>query len=149
MQIEHLRLVIEESELAPWALRLLEGHEAISGIRVGLESGALVFEGRIRIPFAGEAPFRTVWTVDVDASGCLVVCLTEASAFGRAAGSGFLNAFIMDRIRDRLVGLAGCVVTGDRVVVEPAALLAALPVAIHLRVTSVTIEPGRIVLETA
>ncbi len=149
MQVERLRLVIVEAEADAWALRLLEGNEAISGAHVVFENGAVIFEGRIRIPFAGEVPFRTHWTVELEASGRLAVCLAQASAFGWSGGSGFLSGLIMERIRDRLAGRAGSEVAGDRVVLDPAVLLAALPVDVRLRVTSVSVEPGRFVLETA
>jgi hypothetical protein len=149
MQIERLRLVIEESEAVDWALRLLEGNEAISGAHVGFENDAVIFEGRIRIPFAGEVPFRTHWTVEIEASGRLAICLAQASAFGWSGGSGFLSGMIMERIRDRLSGRAGCEVAGDRVILDPVVLLAALPVNVRLHITSVSVEPGRLVLETA
>jgi hypothetical protein len=147
MQVDRLRLVVEEKEASAWVLRLLEGHEAISDARLSFDPGGVKFEGRIRVPFAGEIPFLTHWTVGVEPSGCLAVCLAKASAFGWSGGSGFLTGMIMDRIRDRLAGRPGTEVAGDRVRFDPAVLLAALPVEIRLRVTSVSVEPGRMVLE--
>lgn len=147
MLIERLRLVVEEGEAAAWAARLLEGTEELKAPRVGFEPGALIFEGRLRVPLAGDVPFRTAWAVEMGAEGRVAVRLTQASAFGWSGGSGFLTGLIMGKVRERLGRRPGCAVEGDCVLFDPALLLAGLPVDVRIRVASVSLEAGRFVLE--
>jgi len=148
VKIERLRLVVEQEEAGVWALRLLAGQGDISGARLGFEPNAVVFEGRIRIPLAGDVPFRTVWSLELEAGARVIVRLTQASAFGWSGGSGFLTGLIMEKIKTRLAGRAGFEITGDSLILDPGVLLTGLPVEVRLRVTSVTVEPGRLILET-
>ena len=147
MLIERLRLIVEEGEVAAWAARLLEGAEDLKDARVGFQPGNLIFEGRLRVPLAGDVPFRTVWTVEMGGEGRVAVRLTQASAFGWNGGSGFLTGLIMGKVGERLAGRPGCAVEGDRVLFDPALLLAGLPVDVRIRVASVSLEAGRFVLE--
>ncbi len=147
MKIERLRLVVEEAEAAEWVVRLLDGQADISGVRIGFERDAIVFEGRIRLPLAGEAPIRTVWTVESDSRGRGIVRLAQASVFGWSGGAGFLTGQIMKKIERLLAGRPGFEISGDSLILDPAPLLAGLPVAMELRVASVLAEPGRLILE--
>ena len=147
MKVERLRLVVEETEAAEWAVRALGGQDAITGVRIGFESHAVIFEGCIRIPLAGEVPFRTVWTVELDVGGRVILHLAQAAAFGWSGGSGFLAGLIMHKIDSRLAGRPGVEISGDSLILDPASLLAGLPVAVRIRVAAVTTEPGRLILE--
>jgi hypothetical protein len=147
MHIERLRLVVEEAEAVDWCAGLLRENADIEEPRLAFEPGSLVFEGTVRIPLAGLVPFRTEWAAAVDAGGFVIIRLNRASAFGWSGGSGFLTGLIMDRIKSRLEHRPGLHVEADRLRVDPAVLLAGLPVTVKLRVAAVTVEKGRVVLE--
>jgi hypothetical protein len=149
MQIERLRLVVEEAEAAGWCLRLLEGSEELSEPRLTLEQGVLVFEGNVRVPLAGLVPFRTEWTAAVEEDGRVCIRLATASVFGWRGGSGFLTGLIMERAGKRLAGRPGVETEGNQILLNPDLLLAGLPVAVRLRIRAIAVEAGRLVVETA
>jgi hypothetical protein len=148
MFIERLRLVVEEAEAVPWCYRLLAGHSDIEEPRLTFNPGFLAFEGKVRVPLAGLIPFRTEWSAAVEDPGIICVRLERASAFGWGGGSGFLRGLIMGQVESRLAGRPGLKMEKDRILVDPAPLLAGLPVAVRLHVAALTLEAGRVVLET-
>ncbi len=149
MQIERLRLVVQEAECVGWCLRLLEGSEEPSEPRLTLEPGLLVFEGKVRVPLAGLVPFRTEWTAAVEEGGRVCIRLAHASVFGWGGGSGFLTGMIMERVGKRLAGRPGVEAEGNRIRLDPDLLLAGLPVTVRLRISGIAVEAGRLVVETA
>jgi hypothetical protein len=149
MHIERLRLVVEEAEASLWANRFLENLDGFSNPRIAFEMGTVKFQGQVRIPLAGEVPFGTIWTIQAQPDGVIEIQLKKASVFGWSGGSGFLSGMIMERIRNHLKDRPGFKVSGDRILLDPAVLLALLPVDVRVRLTAVTLEPGRLVLESA
>lgn len=147
MRIERLRLVVEESEAADWCARLLAGRDDIEEPRLTFTPDVLVFEGKVRIPLAGLVPFRTEWSASVDQSGIVNLRLARASAFGWSGGSGFLSGLIMDQVSGRLADRPGIRTEEDRIRLDPAIMLAEVPVAVRLQVSRILVEAGRVVLE--
>ncbi len=142
MKIDRLRLEVEQEEAQAWVDQWTARHPAWR------RAGAIEVEAPIPFPAAGTLPVCTRWIAIAAPSGRLRFQLDGLSLRRGSGGSRLFAPLALRRIHRLLAGRSGWRAVPGGLELDAAAVAAAvIPAALQLRVTAVTVEPGRLTLE--
>jgi len=148
VKIDRLRLEVEQEEAQAWVDQWTARHPAWRGARVAFRAGVIEVEAPIPLPAAGTLPVCTRWIAIAAPSGRLRFQLDGLSLRRGSGGSRLFAPLALRRIHRLLAGRSGWRAVPGGLELDAAAVAAAvIPAALQLRVTAVTVEPGRLTLE--
>jgi hypothetical protein len=143
MDLEALRLVITDADLAALARRLVPADGPVGDLRPAVVAGAVRLSGNYRglvIPL----PFTTAWEPSVRNG---FVCLRLAGVSVVGVPAGLLQGMFLDAFRDAARRVPGASVEGDALLLDLDRALAARGIPLRTNLKSVRCEPGRMTVE--
>ena len=146
MIIQALKVVLEEAELAAKVQEGLGAVKQLKDVTFGLVPGAVNVGGKFQVGFS--IPFETRWTVDVLEEGRrLGVRLAHVSVGMIGMSAAMVSSQVMGALAQKLQGVSGARVENDRILLEPAVLLASKGIRLESPVKRIDVVQGRVEIE--
>jgi hypothetical protein len=145
MEIQSLKLIVTDADVAILAAKALRDHESIEDLKVRLTPDGVLLQGEYPTSFF-KVSFETTW--QVSASGPEVqVRLGSVKVAGLPAG--ILRGALMKMIRDAVAGVEGVRVQEEALFIHVPAALKSQGVDLLVHFTAVRMSFGAIVLEAS
>ncbi|MFO0842714.1 MAG: hypothetical protein U0797_10015 [Gemmataceae bacterium] len=144
MEIQALKLLITEADLAAALKERLAGQEGVEGLQAALLPEGVKLQGEYATGFGFKVPFETVW--GLTASGPTVQAKLDAV---KVAGlpAGILRGALLRMLRDAVEGQAGVRVEQETVQIDLPAVAAEQGVELRVNLTAVRLAAGELVVE--
>ena len=146
MIIQALKVVLEEAELAAKVQEGLGAVKQLKDVTFSLVTGAVKVGGKFQVGFS--IPFETQWTIEVvDQGRTLGVRLAQVSVGMIGMSAAMVSSQVMGALAQKLQGVSGARVENDRILLEPAVLLASKGIRLESPVKRIDVVQGRVEIE--
>jgi hypothetical protein len=144
MEVQALKLLITEPDLAALAAKAGEQNEQLSDLQVRITPDAVVVAGVIHLFM--RVPFETFWQPALR-DGTLAVTLADLKVVGLPGG--MLKGVLLRMLADEAAKLDGVRIEADTVLVDVDRLLAKSGLTIRTNLTTLHCSAGQLLLEAA
>lgn len=144
MEIQALKLLVTEADLAAILTEHLSGQEGVEKLQASLLPEGVRLKGEYATGFGFKVPFETLW--GLTASGpCVQAKLDEVKVAGLPAA--MLRGALMRVIRDGVEGQAGVSVEAETVKIDLPMAACEYGVELRVNLTAVRFAAGELVVE--
>ena len=145
MKIERLRLEVNEADATAMVKRLLSASQTrVDNLSIRFEEGVIRTEAMVAIPLGGPLSISALWQPSVTPEGGIRFEMVTARAVGLSGG--WIKSVLMDRLT-AATGVHEIRADGDALVVDPALWERRLSPPVEMRIRTLTVQPGHLIVE--
>lgn len=144
MEIQSLRLLVTDADLAGLVQRGLADQPGLEGVRASILPEGVKLAGEYPTGFGFKVPFETVWALTGEGP-CVRARLDSVKVAGMPAG--MLRGALMRAVRDNAEGHPGVSIDGESVLVDVPAAAAKSGVELCVTFTAVRPAEGSLIVE--
>jgi hypothetical protein len=145
VKIERLRLQVNEADATALVKRLLSASQTrVDTLSIRFEEGVIRTEAMVTIPLGGPLSVSALWQLSVTPEGGIRLEMVTVRAVGLSGG--WLKSVLMDRLTTA-AGVHEIRADGDALVVDPALWEKRFSPPIEMRIRTLTIQPGLLIVE--
>ncbi len=144
MELQLLRLLVTEAELANHFRQQLADQDELAGAELSLLSEGIQVKGEYPSGFGFKVPYETLWTLQV-VGATIRATLTEVKVGGMPAG--LIRGALLRMVRDAIASQPGFQVEDESIVCDVPVALCELGLEIKVAFTGIQTQPGVLLLE--
>lgn|GEM_PF-4567628 len=145
MKIERLRLQVNEADATVLVKRLLSASQTqVDNLSIRFEEGVIRTEAMVTIPLGGPLLVSALWQPSVTPEGGIRLEMVTVRAVGLSGG--WIKSVLMGRLT-AATGVHEIRPDGDALVVDPALWERRLSPPVEMRIRTLTVQPGLLIVE--